>query len=241
MAAFLSFLYSQLFVSLPKPTGRLTGQTVLVTGSNVGLGKEAARHFVQLGASTVILAVRSPEKGNAAKADIEASTRCAADVLRVWPLDMASYASVQDFAARVERELPRLDRAVLNAGVARAEFELAERDEMDITVNVVNTFMLSLLLLPKLRDTARKCNVRPTLTVVSSEVHGFTSFAEQSAPEGGIFERLRENKGGKVDMSDRYPVSKLLEVYFVRAMAERRPADSIPVTINYVNPGLCHS
>ena len=46
-----------------------TGQTVIVTGSNVGLGKGAARHFARLDAEKVILAVR-----NEAKQDIERST-----------------------------------------------------------------------------------------------------------------------------------------------------------------------
>lgn len=59
---FPSFLYSQLIQTLPYPKASFAGKSVIVTGSNVGLGKEAAR----LGASPLILAVRSLEKGNAA-------------------------------------------------------------------------------------------------------------------------------------------------------------------------------
>jgi hypothetical protein len=50
-------LFSQLFTSVPKPTDNYASNTVIVTGSNVGLGLEAARHFTRLGASKVILAV----------------------------------------------------------------------------------------------------------------------------------------------------------------------------------------
>ncbi|KAF5988825.1 retinol dehydrogenase 12 [Fusarium bulbicola] len=60
---------------IPVPTTSFQGQTIIVTGSNTGLGLEAARHFVRLDAELVILAVRSLEKGEAAKASIEASTK----------------------------------------------------------------------------------------------------------------------------------------------------------------------
>ncbi|ORX92395.1 hypothetical protein BCR34DRAFT_581120, partial [Clohesyomyces aquaticus] len=234
------FLWSQLFITPLYPKDRYDGKTIIVTGSNVGLGKEAARHFVRLGASSLILAVRSLEKGETAKADIESTTGCSKDVVKVWNLDMASYASVQNFVARVERELPRLDIALLNAGIATGTFKMAEKDEATITVNVVSTFLLALMLLPKLKDTAKKYNTRPNLTITSSEVHGWAKFEERKAPEGKIFARLSGDEG-KVNMTDRYQVSKLLEVYGVKAMAERRPADKYPVTINCVNPGLCHS
>ena len=234
-----SFLYSQFFKILPYPKGSYQGKTIIVTGSNVGLGKEAARHFARLGASTLILAVRSLEKGNAAKKDIEHSTGCAKGVIQVWQLDMANYGSVQKFAARAEKELERVDAFLANAGLATTKFSKAEGNELMITVNVVSTFLLVLLMMPKLKETAKKFDTRPTLTITSSEVHGHTTFPEKSAPTGQIFQTL--NDESKADMNDRYPVSKLLEVFGVRAIAERHPSSSFPVTVNIVNPGLCHS
>ena len=59
----------------------------MVTGSNVGLGLEAARWFVKLDAAKVILAVRTIEKGEEAKRSIEASTK-RKGVVEVWPLDL---------------------------------------------------------------------------------------------------------------------------------------------------------
>ncbi|KAF1996678.1 short-chain dehydrogenase [Amniculicola lignicola CBS 123094] len=233
---FLSFLYKQFFVTPTKPKGSITGKTVIVTGSNVGLGKEAARHYVQLGASSVILAVRSLDKGNVAKQDIDKTTRCGPDVVKVWQLDMASYQSVIAFSERVDRDLKRLDIAMLNAGIAAGKFTIAEKDESDITVNVVSTFLLGLLLLPKLKATAQQHNTRPNLTFVASEVHRFTPFKEKSAPN--IFDKLLEETD---DMGDRYQVSKMLDVLCTRAMADQKSASQIPVTINCVNPGLCHS
>ncbi|ERF74162.1 hypothetical protein EPUS_09246 [Endocarpon pusillum Z07020] len=67
----LSLLYSQFFVKLPIPIHSFSGQTIIVTGSNTGLGREAANHIVRLGVSKVILAVRKIRKGEDAKRYIE--------------------------------------------------------------------------------------------------------------------------------------------------------------------------
>src|SRR5438045_5791845 len=97
-----TFLYSQFFVTPPVPDHDFNGQTVVVTGSNTGLGLEAARHFVRLNAAKVILAVRSVEKGEAAKRDILQTTRRTVDCIEVWPLDLARYDSVKQFVARAQ-------------------------------------------------------------------------------------------------------------------------------------------
>ncbi|KAK5165617.1 hypothetical protein LTR04_001200, partial [Oleoguttula sp. CCFEE 6159] len=83
------------------PTSSFAGRTVIITGSNTGLGFEAAVKFATLGAPTLILGVRDLSKGAAAKRAIEArvsaSTRCD---IRVWHLDLLSYPSIRAFAAR---------------------------------------------------------------------------------------------------------------------------------------------
>ena len=237
----MAFLYSQFFKRPPYPTGSCAGKTVIVTGSNIGLGKEAARHFVRMGASTVILAVRSLDRGHAAKHDIEATTNCAENVIQVWRIDMASYASVQKFAARVDAELDRVDIFIANAGVATVNYSTAEDNETSITINVVSTFLLAALVMPKLRATAARFKTRPTFTITTSEVHGHTKFPQQWAPDGEIFATINDKEAAEKNFTDQYPISKLLEVFGVRAIAQAHPASVFPVTINCVNPGLCHS
>jgi NAD(P)-dependent dehydrogenase (short-subunit alcohol dehydrogenase family) len=70
MGWFSSFIYFQLFVTLPKPTKDFTDQTIIISGSNTGLGLEAARHISRLNASLLVLAVRDVSKGAAAKQSI---------------------------------------------------------------------------------------------------------------------------------------------------------------------------
>lgn len=237
----MGFLYSQLFKSLPYPTGNYSGKTIVITGGNSGLGKEAARHYVRLGASKVILAVRSLDKGHDAKHQIEATTKCAENVIEVWKLDMASYDSVQKFGARVEAELHRVDIFHANAGIAPGSYRTAEDNESGITVNVVSTFLLAALVMPKMKSTAATFQTRPTLSITSSDVHGHTKFPQKSAPDGEILATVNDKATAEKIWDDMYPISKLLEVLGVRSIAEKNPASKFPVTINTVNPGLCHS
>ncbi|PIB00868.1 Retinol dehydrogenase 13 [Cercospora beticola] len=228
------FLYRQLFITPSLPKARFDGQNIIVTGSNVGLGLEAARHFARLGASRVVLAVRDLAKGEAAKKSIDrdVSPSC----VTVMRLDLTSYDSVQEFAARIDEELDRLDVLCANAGIATGTFRIAEQDESTITTNVVSTFLLAFLLLPKLKTTAERYNVLTTLTFTSSEVHEFTDF--RAPEEEDILTALSDPV--KANMGERYFVSKLLQVFTTREMAAR-VGDSYPVVINCLNPGFCHS
>ncbi|KAK5087177.1 hypothetical protein LTR05_004348 [Lithohypha guttulata] len=232
----MGFLYSQLFVTPKYPTRSFTGETCIVTGSNVGLGKECARHLARLGAAKIILAVRNTSAGEQARQDIVKTTKVDPSVVEVWELDLGDYSSVKAFAKRCE-SLDRIDAVIENAGIAAIDFKLVEGHESTVTVNVVSTFLLALLLLPKLKEVSRKFNITPRLTIVSSEVHGFSGIAEQIKDADSIFPMIDDPK--KSDMSKRYPLSKLLEVLVVREIAPK--INSGQVTLNMLNPGLCHS
>ena len=59
---------------MPKPIAAdLTGKTCVVTGANTGIGKECARALALLGAR-VVMACRSPERGQAALDELQATT-----------------------------------------------------------------------------------------------------------------------------------------------------------------------
>lgn len=235
---FRQFFYSQFFGTPTYPTQSFAGQTVIVTGSNVGLGFEAARHVYRLNAAKLILAVRTVKKGEAAKEDIVRSVRHrtdGAEAIEVWPLDLESTASTLAFAERA-KSLPRLDTVVENAGVVNGEYKTSEGFEQVIQVNVINTFVLALSLLPKLRETARRFpDSHPHLEIVSSEVHHMTKLPALNAPD--IYANLNEEASFNLD---RYNVSKALEVLFVRELVSRL-GDDKSVVITLVNPGLCKS
>jgi len=229
------FVYRQFIHSPPPPTESFKGKTVIVTGSNVGLGHEACRWLVRLEAAQVIIACRNVEKGKAAAKDIQATTHCSADILKVWQLDMSSYASVLAFAEKAKAELPRLDALIANAGIGTRVFKTTEGNEETITTNVVSTFLLAFLLHPKLHETATNFNTQTHLTVTASELYEVAGFKERNVPEGQIFATL--NDKSKAKMSDRYNVSKLMEIFIIKQMATLAPLSSSKVIVNCVAPG----
>ncbi|MCJ1452012.1 hypothetical protein MMC28_002352 [Mycoblastus sanguinarius] len=240
---FLGFLYSQFLVTPPKPTKSFAGQTVIVTGSNTGLGLEAARQITALNAAKVILAVRTISKGEAAKRSIEESTG-RTEVVEVWSLDLSSYESVKEFAARATKELQRVDVLLENAGMMTSKFTLVEDNESTVTVNVVSTFLLALLMLPKMRETAQRYNAIPCLTVVSSDLHFITPLPESNATN--IFSALNTKETANMD-NRRYGQTKLLEILLIQHLTaltsqnNKSPNQPPTVIFNTLTPGACKS
>lgn len=235
-----SSMVSCMFIQLPVPSADLTGQTIIVSGSNQGLGFEASRHILRLGVDRLIMAVRNMEKGEAAKSELLKSTGRSESTVEVWELDMDSYSSVKSFAARTA-SLPRLDALLANAGLATGTFSVVEDNERTITVNVVSTFLLITLLIPKLRESASKFSIIPRISIVNSALHYVAPLTEIEGNHGkGIFSRLNDEKTAQ--MSVRYPLSKLLVVFGVRALADRLERSKEPLIIlNSPNPSWCKS
>jgi NAD(P)-dependent dehydrogenase (short-subunit alcohol dehydrogenase family) len=235
MVLLFDFIYRQFIHEPPPPTASFKGKTVIVTGGSGGLGLEACRWVIRLEASKVIIACRNIAKGEAAAKEVQATTSCSPDALQVWELDLSSYASVQSFAKRVTTELSRVDAVLANAGIGTRVFRITEDNEETITTNVVSTTLLAFLLHPKLRETATKYNTQTHFTVTCSELYEVATFKESKVPEGQIFATL--NDKSKAVMSDRYNVSKLLELYVIKEFAARFPVSSSGVIVNAVAPG----
>ncbi|KEF57402.1 uncharacterized protein A1O9_05319 [Exophiala aquamarina CBS 119918] len=216
-------------------TKTCSGATYIVTGANVGLGFETAKHLVQLGAAKVILAVRDVQAGENAKAEIEKETG-KNNVLEVWAIDLASFVSIKAFAAKAQRSLERIDALVCNAAVALEKWSTAEGHETTITVNVLGTLLLGVLLVPKLGESGRCFKFLGHLVFVSSEA----SWTVQQQ-----FDRIRDSPLAKLNdetiqgMEQRYPLSKLIQVFTVRHLAGLLPLSKTGVVINFVNPGFC--
>jgi NAD(P)-dependent dehydrogenase (short-subunit alcohol dehydrogenase family) len=123
------------------------GKLAIVTGSNSGTGKEAARRLAAAGAS-VIMAVRTPAKGEQARAEILARHPGArVDVRRV---DLADLASVAAFADSVAAEGVPVDLLINNAGVMAppSRMQTADGFELQFGSNFLGPFALTIRLLP---------------------------------------------------------------------------------------------
>lgn len=229
-----------IWLSTPAPD-IFKDQTILITGGNVGVGFEAARHFARLGASRIVLGVRTLEKGQAAMDAI--SSEFPATKLNVWLVNLEKFASVKAFAAKCEKELPGLDVAIMNAGMGSSNYELTvDGWERTLQVNVLSTALLSILLLPQM---VKSANASPGslhhLTIVSSDAYLQAVFPERNEPK--ILENLNTEASLNRAPFDRYAVSKLLDAYIAIELSNRVPqlGNRPAVIVNYVTPGFCKS
>ncbi|PTB38235.1 hypothetical protein M441DRAFT_82419 [Trichoderma asperellum CBS 433.97] len=209
------------------------GRTYIVTGANIGLGLEAARHLVGIGAEKVIMAVRNLDAGEEAKKDIEESTGIKG-VAEVWHLDLTSFASVRGFASKGIETLGRIEAVIENAAVA-TNAGRAEGHHLTLTVNVISTLLLAILLLPKLRSDASKFGYNPRISIVTSGT---------ALDLGGYWPTIAEDSMANMDADNdlgmkSYPASKLMEIFAVREIAKLLPIARGGVIINSINPGLC--
>lgn len=236
-----SVIGSKLFVTLPVPAGNaeLSNQTIIVTGANTGLGFEASLHLTRLGVGKLIMGVRTVAKGEAAKNRLIKSTGRPESSIEVWPIDMDSYDSIKVFATRAS-QLPRLDGVLANAGIMTSRFGLSENNEKSLNVNVISTFLLYLLLLPKMRDSGKQTGHVCRFAIPNSALHYMAPLAELEPDNQSIINRLNDSE--KANMAGRYPLTKLLVIYAVREFAERSKASGKgSIVINTPNPSFCKS
>lgn len=118
----------------------LKGKIALVTGANSGIGFHAARALADAGAE-VILACRNPRKGDEAVAAIGGGAR-------FEQLDLADFASIHDFAARLKTQTGQLDILLNNAGVMAPPTRQTTRQgfELQFGVNFLGHVLLTSLL-----------------------------------------------------------------------------------------------
>ena len=130
----------------------MRGRTVVITGATSGLGRAAAHQLAALGAR-VILVGRSKEKTESTRREIVAGT--GNDDVAVAIADLGLMADVRRLAQQLLAEEPRLHVLVNNAGVLlNRRTTTAEGNEATLATNVLAPFLLTQLLLPRLRKSA---------------------------------------------------------------------------------------
>ncbi|GGE39743.1 oxidoreductase [Agaricicola taiwanensis] len=125
----------------------ISGNTILITGGNSGIGQGLAEAFHKAG-NKVIIAGRRRE---ALEAITAAHRGMSADVL-----DVDDAEAIKTFAAKVIAEHPSLNVVINNAGIMRDEDLLADPLDLSdaeaiITTNLLGPIRLTAALLPHLR------------------------------------------------------------------------------------------
>lgn len=195
----------------------LSGQTILLTGSNSGIGKETLRVLAKRGAH-VIAAARTVGKAQRACDDVSGETTAVA-------CELSEPASVKACADRV-RELGRpLEAIICNAGImALPKLHQKHGYELQFFTNHVGHFILVTSLLDQLADNGR-------VVMVASHAH------KGAPPEGIQFNNLTGERG--YNPWANYGQSKLANILFANHLAKRLAGTR--KTANSLHPGVIHT
>jgi uncharacterized oxidoreductase len=133
-----------------RPTLKTDGNLILITGGGTGIGRGLAEAFHALGNQVVITGRR--------REPLDAAT-AANPGMRSFVLDVQDPIAIRVFAAMLERDFPKLNVLVNNAGIMRPERILTQPDDLAdleamVATNLLGPLRLTAALLPLLRKQA---------------------------------------------------------------------------------------
>jgi NAD(P)-dependent dehydrogenase (short-subunit alcohol dehydrogenase family) len=200
----------------------LDGRTFLLTGANTGIGKETARALASRGAR-LYLACRSESSGRRAVDEIAAQTGNGS--LELLSLDLGDLDSVRRCAEAFLAAGEPLHVLINNAGLAGTRGMTESGFELAFGTNHVGPFLLTDLLLDRLRQSAPA-----RIVTVASKAH-------YDAP-GIDFDDVRRPTGSFTGRRE-YAVSKLANVLHAQELARR--LDGSGVSTYALHPGVIAS
>jgi len=195
----------------------MKGKTVLITGADGGIGREITRALAKKRASIVMACIDVDAARPVCEEIKEESGNGAIEIMQ---LDLASLASVRQFAGSFSERHQQLHVLINNAGVFCAKRqETADGFEKTMGINYLGPFLLTHLLLPVLQKTpeARIINV-----------------SSNACAQGRLdLNNIHLKKGYQGFKA--YANSKLAVVLFTLELADRLKGSGI--TVNAVHPG----
>lgn len=194
---------------------------VVMTGATSGFGAFTVEHIAGQPATRVIIGARG-------------SGRTAPPGVETVPLDLASLASVREFADAVMRQIGDgcIDLLILNAGVhgSPADQRSADGYGLAFAVNHLAHYLLARLLLPKMADHGR-------LVITSSNMHN-PPFKAIAPKKLDLEEWAYPTKGGSGDGIRSYTASKLCNLMTALSFAQLDEVKARGIKVVAFNPGL---
>ncbi|PGH09817.1 hypothetical protein GX51_00504 [Blastomyces parvus] len=159
---------------------QIKGLTVLVTGvSPKGLGGAFVKAIAAHSPARIIITGRSQEKLD--EISKELTTSFPKVLIIAIVVDLTSLLSVRKAAVKINRQVDAIDVVLNNAGImAVQERELSENGfELQLATNHIGHFLLTNLLMDKIRQAAAQRPGSTRIINVSSDGHGFSPFRFQ--------------------------------------------------------------
>lgn len=195
---------------------RIDGKLVVITGASSGIGFETALELARRG-GIIILACRNTDAGKEAISSIKKYVSSAR--VQVKELDLSSVKSIHKFSEDLEYDT--VDILINNAGIAFYPFmKTGDGFEMHLVSNYLGHFLLTHLLLPKL-----KASNEARIINVSAQAH--------FAADIDLDDLNRESR---YTPREAFGQSKLALILMARHMAKILKGSN--VSIYAVHPGL---
>ncbi|KAJ3252298.1 hypothetical protein HK103_001643 [Boothiomyces macroporosus] len=206
---------------------RIKGKHVVITGANIGLGKETARVLAKEGA-IITICCRTVSKGEEAKADILKETADAN--ITVVPLDLSNLKSVKKCAEDYISTGKPIDILINNAGVMACPLtKTADGFETQFGTNHLGHFYFTELLLPVLEKSGTKDEPSRVVNLASLAAVLF-------APKAGIlFDDINGEK--HYNSWERYGQSKLANILYTVELNDRMKKEGKHVIAVSLHPG----
>ena len=214
--------------SLP-PYSSQRGKTILITGGGRGIGEQAVKKFVSLGAR-VIMGCRNPDIVKKKFDDIFKDHSVGGSV-EVYHLDLMSLASVRTFAQTIISLDCPIHVLINNAGIMFGDRKLTEDGfESQLATNYLGHFLLSHLMLPVLEKSGQLESPARVVNV-SSCAHFWGSWMD--------FSDLQLSKIYSPEKA--YGNSKAAQIMFTSHLSTMLQARKAPVLVFSLHPGVVYT
>ncbi|UPK95343.1 hypothetical protein LCI18_006278 [Fusarium solani-melongenae] len=193
----------------------LDGKVILITGGNIGLGKQSALDLIKHNPAEIWLAARNSQKADAAITELKETAPQVS--VKFLQLDLGSFDSVKNAVRIFTSSVSRLDILLLNAGVMGCPpGQTKEGYEAHWGINHVGHALLLKLLTPLLLRT--RSESRSEVRIVS-----VSSVASKFSVSGGIKFDILKTNGGSESPNNLYGQSKLANLIYAKEFADHHP------------------
>jgi retinol dehydrogenase-12 len=204
-----------------------------LAGSTSGIGTETARVLALRGAHVYVGGRTIQSAASTKDSILKDLTNAKVDTLA--PLDLNSQASIRKSAASFLALNKPLNLLINNAGVMQSPYGLTEDGiEYQLGINHIGHFLLTNLLLGKLKETANATGIESRIVNVSSMA------IVMATKEGVKWDNINDKKG--YNSTTAYGLSKIANVYHAQELTKRLQEDGVTnVTINSLHPGVINT
>lgn len=230
----------EILSTLPFPDYKLpgydcTGKTVIISGSNSGIGKQAAIYFASAGANVIMacrLTATHEQDPEEARKEVVQTAGVKDDKVELWEIDCSSLANIERFGKKWQESGRVCDILVNNAGLSAGQRRITDEGfELTHVINYLSHCLLTFYLLPSMKKSRA-----PRIVNTCSIFHN-----------GGILDFANMDNEKKTDLGlgcvQAYCDSKLWFLMWSVELQERlsRSEDYRHVIVHGIHPGFVGS